>query len=448
MSRTFGLLLSCLLVLLSTEPAQATQPSALDFAVIGDPQIGYGVGSAMADKRRFVQLIQRLNEAGVPLVVIPGDLVQDRNWFEHWAFATALGQLRAKALLAPGNHDVVDVSSLADYRRRHGPDYYVETTPSAKFVIANSETAGAADISALEFEQQWAFLERALPEAGAADGLPTFVVTHRPPFVDEEEEPHGGGNWPPATRARLLSLCRRAKVETILAGHLHREHRTQTRDGIEIRVLCGSARCFDESPIAYTRFQGDEVRTVHVAAPPPVPVHVPYLREWTPRLFDFSPRHWVFTALFGACGWMAWRAARKDARRRRSPFSWVALLLFFFAVNMQLDFDEGLREVGRIGARLTGVAHIRHALSPIVVALTGLVVVWRGVRRFRQGITGRETAALVACLVPCAWFALSTMSHHDLRMVLDELVWDVLVLLSLSVVAWASVTQLRQRLRR
>jgi len=448
MSRTFGLLLWCLLVLHSTKPAQAAEPTSLDFAVIGDPQIGYGVGGGQADKRRFSHLIQRLNEAGVPLVVIPGDLVQDRTWFEHRAFEAALGELRAKALLAPGNHDVVDVSSLADFRRRYGPDYYVETTSSAQFVVVDSETARTVDISPLEFERQWAFLERALPPAGAASGLPTFVVTHRPPFVDEEDEPDGAANWPSATRARLLSLCRRAKVDTILAGHLHREHLTKTQDGIEIRVLCGSARCFDESPIGYTRFQGDSVRTVHVAAPPPVPVHVPYLREWTPRLFDFSPRHWVLSALFGAGGWVAWRAARKDAPRRLSPFSWVALLLFFFAVNMQLDFDEALREIGRIGARLTGVAHIRHTLSPVVVGLTAVVVVWRGLGRFRQGITGRETAALVACIVPSAWFALSAMSHHDLRMVLDELVWDVLVLLSLAVVAWAAVTQLRQRLRR
>ena len=447
MSRTFGLLLCCLLVLLSTS-TQAAEPTSLDFAVIGDPQIGYGVGGGMADRRRFLQLIGQLNEARVPLVVIPGDLVQDRSWFEHWAFGAALGELRAKVLLAPGNHDVVDVSSLEDYRRRYGPDYYVESTPNAKFVIANSETAGWSEISPLEFERQWAFLEQALPPAVAAGGPPTFVVTHRPPFVDQEDEPDGGGNWPSATRARLLSLCRRAKVSTILAGHLHREHLTKTEDGIEIRVLCGSARCFDESPIGYTRFQGESVRTVHVAAPPPVPVHVPYLREWTPRLFDFSPRHWVLSALFGACGWAAWRAGRKDAPRRPSPFAWVALLLFFFAVNMQLDFDEGLREIGRIGARLTGVAHIRHTLSPIVVGLTGLVVVWHGARRFRQGIAGREKVALVACVVPSAWFALSTMSHHDLRMVLDELVWDVLVLLSLSVVAWAAVTQLRQPRRR
>jgi hypothetical protein len=321
----------------------------------------------------------------------------------------------------------------------------VEQAPSAKLVIVNSETARSSDISRSEYERQWEFLERELPTISGSPTLPTFVVMHRPPFVETEDEKESGSNWPRETRIRLLSLVRRAGVLAIFAGHLHRNWQTTTHDGIDIRVLCGSARCFDQSPISYTRYQGASVRTVRTAPFPPQPVSVPYLREWTPRLFDFSVRHWFFTLLYAACGWSAWRTARAESGTRASPFSWLAVLLFFFALNMQLDFDEMLREVGRVTARLTGVLALRHTLSLVVLGVAASVAAWLGLRRFRQGITRREIVALLASLVPCAWFALSTISHHDLRMVLDELVWDLLTLLAVLAVAWASVTQLRKR---
>jgi len=463
MSRYLLLLLLGLSLTLATRRTQAEPVPPLDFAVIGDPQIGYGVGGVWGTAERFTQLLARLNERGVRHLVIPGDLVQSRNWLEHWALSRALKSSRAELLLAPGNHDVVDVSSLDEYRRRYGPDYYVRQAGGATFVVVDSETARTAQLSEREFREQWAFLERALIEragpapsevAGVVDP-PLFLVTHRPPFVETEDEGESDANWPPATRARLLSLCRRARVTAILAGHLHRSQTVSTGDGIEVRVLCGSARCFDASPIGFAQYESGQVRLVNVAPPPPVPVSVPHMHQWTPRLFDFSLRHWLFTVLFAGASWLCWRAARASGREARRPdlFSWASLALAFFALNMQLDFDEAISEVGRLLARRTGVFALRHGLSLALVAvfatLVGALFALRLARDRRRGrgLELEEALTMAGCVVPAAWFALSSISHHDIGMLFDEMIWDALTLLGLVAVFWAT-TRVRPLVRR
>src|SRR5690606_19236612 len=215
--------------------AQAA-PEKVRIAFVGDPQIGYG--DLWADYFRFNRVIDAINRSSPDLVVVPGDLVEDRSPLESWLFAKSYTKFRPTVLLTPGNHDVVDSETLEDYRSDFGPDYYTREAGPVTLLVINSETARSPEISQREFIEQWEFIERSLMKSTAQKKRPV-LVTHRPPFARDEHEKSSKAGWPPKTRARLLALCRSHGVDLILAGHLHTTRALQTHDGIEIRVLAG-----------------------------------------------------------------------------------------------------------------------------------------------------------------------------------------------------------------
>jgi Icc-related predicted phosphoesterase len=414
--------------------AMATEnPETVDFALVGDPQIGYGPGAEYADAARFRRVVEEVNGKGLGLTVIAGDLVQTRSLWQHWAYARVARRLRGTVLLVPGNHDVADIDSLADWRERHGPDYRDVVWRDIAFIVLDSETLRDTRISTAENAAQWSFLERSLVAHKAAGRKHIVLAMHRPPFESSEDEPESGANWPPAARLRLMSLARANGVRLILAGHLHRTAEIATADGIRIVVGAGSARSFDRSPLAYhrIRIERDAIRInqVVIAPSPPEPFAVRGFPEWTPRLFDFSLRHWIFTIVHGAAGVLALALAR---RRQSSRWMAVAVLLFGFAVNMQLDFDELLREVGRHGAELTGVYGIRHAITGgamLVLAVGAALLFTRNWTRE----TGDRMPLLALGLLapPTAWFCLSAISNREWGMLFNESWWDLVILSSL-----------------
>lgn len=428
----------------SAQPGPGFKP--FEFALLGDPQIGYGPGGEYADASRFGQVVDHVNAQGLPLAIIAGDLVQDRSLWQEWIFSGVVRRMQPRVLLAAGNHDVVDPASLDAFRRRHGKDYFDAVVNDVAFIVIDSETARDERISAVEFAAQWDFIAHSLAVHRAAGRRHIVLVMHRPPFVDDESEAASEQNWPPATRARLLALARASGVRWILAGHLHRTHMAEARDGLRIVVGAGSARSFDRSPVAYHRFrvgfEGLSHQQVVVAPPPPEPFSVPGLRGWTPRLFDPSLRHWIFTLLYAAAGTSALLSARRLAQRPGGEAGptrlWraVALALFAFGANMQLDVDELLSELLRIAARGTGVHEIRHGLSATVLLAAGAAAaLW--LARTQRGASVEPPAAMALGLlaVPSAWFALSVISHHRIGMLFNEGWWDLLVLAALGGIA-------------
>lgn len=433
-------------------PARAQTPEGFarfEFALLGDPQIGYGQGGEYADAARFGKVVDAVNEQKLPLTIIAGDLVQDRSLWQEWIFSWVARRLQSRVLLVAGNHDVIDRDSLKDYRGRHGQDFYDTVINNVAFIVINSETARDKRISAAEFELQWNFIQRSLETHQGARRTHIVLVMHRPPFVHDEGEISSDANWPLESRARLLRLARQHGVRWILAGHLHSTVDVRASDGLRIIVGAGSARSFDQSPVAYHRFavaeDGLHVQQVVVAPAPREPFSVPGLREWTPRLLDPSARHWLLTIAYCAVGGLA--LAR--SRRLKSPepglvkadpgaqlWYGIALTLFGFGLNMQLDLDELLREVGRIAAQLTGIYVVRHVITAsVLVALAGAAT-FLLIHQHRRARQDSATTITLALLTPLsAWFLLSTISHHDIGMVFNEAWWDILVLASLAGIA-------------
>jgi Icc-related predicted phosphoesterase len=433
--------IACVILMVLARSVTAGESSAQDaFAFLGDPQIGYGQGGSGADAARFRLAVDAIAASGLGLTVIAGDLVQDRSLWQRWAYERVARRLPGLVLVVPGNHDIVDVASLAAWRNRYGPDYREVLWHDIAFILLDSETLRDGSISAQENADQWAFLERALTAHTAAGRSGIVLVMHRPPFVSSEDEAEEGANWPPAARARLLSLARAHGVRLILSGHLHRTARIATADGIEIIVSAGSARSFDQSPVGFHRIVAgpgpSSVEQVVVAPPPREPVSVPGIPEWTPRLFDFSVRHWLFTVFYGVAGALAFAA------RRRSPSSlWTAvgMLMFFFAVNMQLDFDEFLRVALSVAAKATGLYGVRHRITGSVLVLGGIIATVLWLRGWRTTHKRLPLLALGLVAPSSLWFCLSVISHHDWGMLFAEQWWDLLILATLVGIATCSL---------
>jgi Icc-related predicted phosphoesterase len=456
-SLSYGVVLATLLPLSLTKPAHAQAAAdgsgtsaSFSFVLLGDPQIGYGIGGDLADGSRFRQVLGAVDASRPALAVVAGDLVQHRSFWQWWIFDRALKGSRTKSLLVAGNHDVVSEGSLASFRASYGTDHYRYAAGPVTFLVLDSEVMRSPELSAREFDEQWRWFERTL--ADEPPGRRVFLAAHRPPFADDENEADSGRNWPLATRQRLLAAMRQHGVRWFLAGHLHARRTVRTADGITVVVEPGSARSFDASVIGYRAFHVDgdrvEEKLVKVLDAPSPPFAVPGFPGWTPRIADFSIRHWLFTLAYFATGALALRTARAFRAAKRTPtlgvWGAVAAALFFFGLNMQLDFDEALTEVGRLGSKVVGIYNVRHLITGTALALACAAGAWWLGRRFRASPRDRaSTLALASLTIPTAWFCLSTISHHSLGMVLSEETWDVLTLLAFIAIGGAAHVALR-----
>ncbi len=405
---------------------------------MGDPQIGYA--DAFLDYLALTHVVEAVNRTNSKVLIIAGDLTQDRTLLQHLLFQKGTSALQPEAIVIPGNHDVVDEDSLELYRDRYGPDHFSVDIGSASIIAINSETAISPGISHAEYQLQWDFLAE-VAEENQVKQRQSILVVHRPPFEYEESEPDSGGNWPTNARKKLLLLCRKFGIRLILAGHLHRTKQVATSDGIQVRTLAGSSKSFDSSDIGFELLTLDREATspnvsfMRVAAPRPAPRGILGLREWTPRLFDFSFGHWFFTLMYLWAALACSRAARKlKPPKSRRPLQLVSIVLLFFAFNSQLDFDELLREIGRGCAAVTGLSPLRHVITGTALVLLVLFVARRFVLARSTMPSGRTRAAMVGIMAPSLHFILSTISHHDIGMLVSETWWDLAITASLGAV--------------
>lgn len=418
-------------------PAHGERPVRV--AVLGDPQLGYGRDGLWRDSFRFAEVKRAVNARGVDLVIIPGDLTQNASPAERFLFERTRRDFTAPTLLTAGNHDIKTPQDLADFRQEFGHDWQALRLGRTTFITINSEVAVAPRIFPEDYSSQWIFLEDTL-ESESAGNQRLVLITHRPPLVSREDERGSDSNWPPRERSRLLELCRQYGVRLIFAGHLHRNNFARTPDGIEVRTLAGSARAHDSAPFGYQllTIDGDSLDSefVKVGALPKKPYVVPGFRDWTPRLFDPSLRHSLLTLGFSLTAWACLRTKRRPLTPETGQ-AWglIGATLLFFALNVQLDFDELLRDVGRGFARLSGIAPVRHLITGTGLLLGLLTVSVSLYRALRNG-TSRGLVIATACLLaPGLWFVLSAVSHHYIGMVLDEATWDVLFACALVTIA-------------
>lgn len=183
--------------------------------------------------RRLRHVINDLNRRDLVFVVNVGDLlhpVPAVPALYNQAAARFLEQsaaLKHRQYLTPGNHDVGDkpnewaptASVCADYlalwEKHFGPHYQSFDRGDCHFVIINAQLLN----SGLPVEaKQRDWLEADL---AANRGRRTFLFTHYPPFIAEENEPEHYDNIGEPERSWLTGLVREYGVEALFAGHVH-----------------------------------------------------------------------------------------------------------------------------------------------------------------------------------------------------------------------------------
>lgn len=241
-----GLLWICLCV---AWPAMSAELQACRFVQLCDTQLG--MGGYAADKVRFELAVEAINALEVDWVVICGDLV------DHGSDDQAVADFKAIAsgftvpcYLASGNHDVGNEptpASLARYRKLQGPDYYAVMEHGYKLMILNTQLWKSPVDDETDRQESWFRRELA---ASKADGIPTLLVGHYPPFVASPDEPDQYYNLPLEKRQELLRLAKDAGVRAWLAGHVHKNLLLDF-EGMPVIASATTSRNFDGAPFGF-----------------------------------------------------------------------------------------------------------------------------------------------------------------------------------------------------
>jgi 3',5'-cyclic AMP phosphodiesterase CpdA len=204
-------------------------PSAdLTFVQMSDPQFGM-----FAENRNFAQetinfelAIADANRLKPAFVVVCGDLVNQAGdaaqIAEYQRIAAKLDRAIPLHNVA-GNHDVGNEptpESLAAYRKKFGPDYYVFRYGDFLGIVLNSSLIQHSKGAPAEAEKQAKWLEAELKKI--KPGTRVAIFQHIPWFLKEPDEPDDYFNIPLGPRTRYLQLFEQFKVEYCFAGHYHR----------------------------------------------------------------------------------------------------------------------------------------------------------------------------------------------------------------------------------
>jgi serine/threonine-protein phosphatase CPPED1 len=223
---TCGLGITCFAALLAL--AGIASAADLTFVQMSDPQFGM-----FAENRNFAQetisfglAIAAANRLKPAFVVVCGDLVNQAGdtgqIAEYQRIAAKLDRAIPLHNVA-GNHDVGNEptpESLAAYRKKFGPDYYVFRHRDFLGIVLDSSLIQHPKGAPEEADKQIKWLEGELRKI--TPGTRVAIFQHIPWFLKEPDEPDDYFNIPLGPRTRFLQVFERYHVEYCFAGHYHR----------------------------------------------------------------------------------------------------------------------------------------------------------------------------------------------------------------------------------
>ena len=143
--------------------------------------------------------------------------------------------------------------------------------------------------------------------------------------------------------------------------------------------------------------------------------------QWNPGLGDNGAMGWITVLVYLAAAVLAVRAAMaldgSEAKARRERIFWriLAVLLFFLAINKQLDLQSLFTTIGRCQAQLTGWYDMRRTVQRdfiLAVAVAGALAVGL-LALLLRGILGRVWPALLGICFVCGFVLIRAASFHD-----------------------------------
>ncbi len=226
-------------------PVSIAQP-ALRIAILPDRTTGRDWG--LPYLRSAVRDLNRIRPDAVFTV---GDMVQGYSrdpaeWEKEVAmYKSITAQINAPFFPVPGNHDVISGSrdpadrTFADlYLQRFGPLTYMAELEGAS-VISLFSDEGLSD-SNIEFtDGQLNWLRTSIDRAEAR-GKPIIILMHRPLWRYDSVK------W----FERVHPMLAKAKVDAVIAGHLHSLQDDAAKDGVKYLVVGTCGGSIDQHPLA------------------------------------------------------------------------------------------------------------------------------------------------------------------------------------------------------
>jgi 3',5'-cyclic AMP phosphodiesterase CpdA len=202
----------------------------LFFVQMSDPQFGMYTNNAdfSQETANFEFAIANANRLRPSFVVVCGDLINRAG-----DAAETAEYLRVAAKLdrsiplhnVAGNHDVGNSptpDSLAAYRAKFGPDYYIFRHADFTGIVLNSSLIQHPEAALEEAAKQEAWLLAQLEKLKGEGARHIAVFQHIPFFLERADEPDQYFNIPLDTRKKYLDLLTKYGVHDVFAGHYHR----------------------------------------------------------------------------------------------------------------------------------------------------------------------------------------------------------------------------------
>jgi 3',5'-cyclic AMP phosphodiesterase CpdA len=200
------------------------------FVQMSDPQFGMYTadGEFSQETANFEFAIANANRLRPAFVVVCGDLVNkpgDSAQTAEYLRIVAKLNPAIKLYSVAGNHDVRNEptsESLAAYRQKFGPDYYVFRYQDFAGFVIDSSLIQHPDKALAEAARQEQWLATELEKVKRDGAQRIAVFQHIPWFLENPDEADQYFNLPREARQKYLPLFRRYGVAYAFAGHFHR----------------------------------------------------------------------------------------------------------------------------------------------------------------------------------------------------------------------------------
>ena len=225
------------------------------------------------ERQNLVTALEQFDEIDPAFIVVCGDMVDTAGDEEQIALIReTLGQYSSKVPVhwVAGNHDIgvnnliPDRDSVDMYRAEFGDDYYAFNHGESKFIILDSVILDRPQNLPDEHKAQMDFLGDTLRSRESIEAEHVVAFMHHPLFLDNAEEadidfdwahsppnqPSGYWTIPLERRTPVVKLLREANVQTVFAGHWHRNH-TASDNGLDIVVTSALGYPLGNDPSGY-----------------------------------------------------------------------------------------------------------------------------------------------------------------------------------------------------
>ncbi|NQW21489.1 MAG: metallophosphoesterase [Chloroflexi bacterium] len=217
--------------------------------------------------------LEQFEEITPAFVVVCGDMVDQAGDEDQIALIReTLGKYGVNIPVhwVAGNHDIgvnnliPNRDSVDFYRSEFGDDFYSFNHDESKFIVLNSVLLDRPEDLPDEHKLQMELLGDTLLSRESLDSEHVVVFMHHPLFLNNAEEADADFAWAPSPpnqlpgywtvplerRRPVVKLLRDAEVQTVFAGHWHRNH-IASDGGLEVVVTSALGYPLGDDPSGY-----------------------------------------------------------------------------------------------------------------------------------------------------------------------------------------------------